>query len=241
MEYEGERLRVIYEGYENRGAYLQKWNPSNPANRVGRLQLKADLKQTLLADLPEISTARILDAGCGTGQFLGLLAELGAQPANMLGVDLLEKHIVTATRIYPLMRFVVADLRTLPFASRTFDLVVCSTLFSSILDDAVAHGVASEIRRVLKPTGSILWYDIRYKNPTNSAVRPWTRQRISRLYPDGQTKLRTSRLLPPLARTLGPLTGVLYPLLHRIPLLRSNFLGVIHFRGGSREIGPVKS
>ena len=63
-----------------------------------------------------------------------------------------------------------ADLRAgdasrLPWPDASFDLVLQSTVFSSILDSDMRRAVAAEMRRVLKPGGLILWYDFFYNNP----------------------------------------------------------------------------
>jgi hypothetical protein len=91
----------------------------------------------------------------------------------------------------------------------------------------MAHNVAREACRVLKPGGAVLWYDFRYNNPWNPHVRGITRQQIHQLFPGLEMDLRTITLLPPLARHLGRMTPILYPLLAAIPPLRTHYLGLL--------------
>jgi hypothetical protein len=100
-------------------------------------------------------------------------------------------------------------------------------MFTSILDDTAAGRVAGEIHRVLRPGGAIGWYDFRLNNPRNRQVRGMTRALIEQLFPGYGWRLQTASLLPPLARRLGPCTGLLFPALVSIPLLRSHYVGLL--------------
>lgn len=73
----------------------------------------------------------------------------------------------------------------------------------------------------------MIWYHFRYNNPTNPNVRGMTKRLIRRFFPDFRMKLHSITLLPPLARRLGRLTPVLYPVLAAIPPLRTHYLGVL--------------
>jgi hypothetical protein len=99
----------------------------------------------------------------------------------------------------------------------------------------MAHNVAKEVCRVLKdpdlesrkPGGVVLWYDFRYNNPWNPHTRRMTRQYIRQFFPDFKLRLRAITLLPPVARRLGDLTPLLYPLLAFVPFLRTHYLGLL--------------
>ena len=96
----------------------------------------------------------------------------------------------------------------------------------------MARNVAAELVRVLKPGGGILWYDFRVNNPRNPHVCGQTIAHIRHLFPQLQTDLRTVTLLPPLARRLGRTTGALYPVLARLPWLRTHYIGLIQLQLG---------
>ena len=101
------------------------------------------------------------------------------------------------------------------------------TVFSSILDEAMARNVAREIGRVLKQGGAVVWHDLRYPNPWNPTVRAMTKRRIRELFPSFELKPELIYLLPPIARRLGRFTDWTYPMLASISVLRSHYSGLL--------------
>lgn len=94
---------------------------------------------------------RVLDAGCGFGQWSVALAETCG---HVDGVDVSADRIRGATRVarpFANVTFQCAGLADLPFDDETFDAVLC---YSTIYYTDVRRGVA-EMARVLKPGGSI--------------------------------------------------------------------------------------
>ncbi len=90
----------------------------------------------------------ILDIGCGTGAMLDELSPFGA----VVGADFATEALGFCRERgdhYPLTR---ADVRRLPFADGSFDVVTAMDIIEHIDDDKAA---ASEIRRVLKPGGRL--------------------------------------------------------------------------------------
>jgi ubiquinone/menaquinone biosynthesis C-methylase UbiE len=156
-----------------------------------------------------------------------MVISLGANPALCYGVDLMAERVEEARRLHPTINFRTGNAERLDFPADEFDLVVLSTLISSILDDSMRHAIAVEAERVLKPGGAVLWYDIRYPSPTNRNVRRVSRREVHGLFPRLHVSLRTVTLLPPLARRLGWVTPILYPTLASVPVLRSHLVGLI--------------
>ena len=66
----------------------------------------------------------LLEVGCGTGHFTGLLAQSGF---DVFGVDLAPAMIGQAKHRFPALPFVLADAHQLPFLARAFDVVVYIT------------------------------------------------------------------------------------------------------------------
>jgi SAM-dependent methyltransferase len=224
---EEQRIRNAYARYDSDPSERAKRDPSNRGLQIMREERDQALRR-LLASMSLPSRERLcIDIGCGDGSTLGWLSELGAEREGLVGVDILENRIALARELQPGIRFehVVPD--RLPFADQSFALALAFTLFSSILDDSLAEGVAQEIGRLLRPGGSILWYDTRYANPGNRDVRGVSKRAISRLFPNFQVALRSITLLPPLARRLGAFSDALYPVLAQVPPLRARYIGVI--------------
>ena len=116
-----------------------------------------------------------------------------------------------ARQRYPVYHFAHANAEQLEFEAVTFDFVLLFTVMSSILDEKMANNVAREIRRVLKPGGAVVWYDLRYSNPINTNVRGLNRSAIRALFPRFAINVRTVTVLPPLGRRLGAGDGPALP------------------------------
>ena len=97
---------------------------------------------------------RLLDAGCGTGGFLGWASVIGA-PDRLCGVDASSAAIALAQRRVPAAELSVAEVRELPFETAGFDLVALNDVLQHIYEDEVAESL-KEVRRVLAPGGVLL-------------------------------------------------------------------------------------
>lgn len=169
----------------------------------------------------------ICEVGCGTGQWLVDLVQWGADPARIAGIDLDAGRLEEARRRLPAADLRVGDAAELPWPEASFDLVLQSTVFTSILDEGLKRRVASEMRRVLRPGGRILWYDFFRNNPSNPQVRGVGAAQIRSLFPGCRIELRRVTLAPPVARAAVPVSWMLALALEKIPLLRTHYLGVI--------------
>jgi SAM-dependent methyltransferase len=150
-----------------------------------------------------IAQASIADIGCGNGNWLLEFLQWGAVAANLHGIDLLAGRIAYARERLPGVDLRCGDARNLPWPDRSFDLVTQFTVFSSIPDTRVQAAVASEMLRVLRPGGRILWYDCRYSNPSRAAVGGLNRNDIRKLFPSCSIQFAGTTLVPPLARAVA--------------------------------------
>jgi ubiquinone/menaquinone biosynthesis C-methylase UbiE len=150
-----------------------------------------------------IAEASIADVGCGNGQWLLEFLQWGAVAANLYGIDLIAGRIAYARERLPGADLRWGDAAHLPWRDGSFDLVTQFTVFSSILDTQVQAEVAAEMLRVLRPGGRILWYDCRYSNPSNAAVRGLDRTDIRKLFPSCSIQFAGTTLVPPLSRPIA--------------------------------------
>lgn len=224
------RLQDVYAGYDTSPAVRRRWSGDN----VGNLRMLGE-RNRALAQMLASRTGRplresiVLDAGSGWGHALAWLAGLGVPTANMTGVDLMANRVTSAQAAYEGITFIQGDMATFDRPDKTFDLVICSTLFSSIRDAATAVKVAANVRRILRDDGAVVWYDIRYPNPWNRNVMSMRRSRIRRLFPDLSLRLRSITLVPQVSRRLGRAVG-LYPVLAAVPPLRTHLAGLLEAR-----------
>ena len=110
---------------------------------------------------------RALDLAGGTGDIAFALADRGA---SVVGLDVTHRMVelarakgVTSTSA---ARFVTGDMMSLPFADATFDLV---TTGYGIRNVPRIETALSEIRRVLRPGGTLLSLD--FNRPERAFVR----------------------------------------------------------------------
>ena len=223
---ETDRIARAYRDRDTRA--MARWDLRNAGNQRILSERRRLVRQLLQGEgwLP-IGDRRILDVGSGSGAELAWFRELGAAESNLAGIDLLPERVQAAQRAFPNVEFRAGNAEHLPFPDRSFDLVVAYTVFSSILDPAMATNVASEIGRVMRPGGGLLWYDFRYNSPANPNVRGVSGARVRELFPDLKGQLLAVTLLPPIARRLGVLTPVAYSALVLVPPLRSHLLGLL--------------
>ena len=77
----------------------------------------------------------------------------------------------------------LGDASALPWEDASFDLVLQSMMFSSILDAGVRAAAARELARVLAPGGLLLSYDFFTGSPGNPNVRGLRRRELARAVP----------------------------------------------------------
>ncbi len=144
--FEGGQIQTHEEIFTS-GAYVHDFHPESEANPFA-----ADYARKRAAVIEAVSGAdqQVLDLGGGMGR---------------MSIPLSSRHFVTLTDISPQMlelarpyaterlRLRVADARSLPFADRSFDYVLCIDLLPHI---PVPEQLLAEARRVLKPGGFLI-------------------------------------------------------------------------------------
>ncbi|HSW58159.1 MAG TPA: class I SAM-dependent methyltransferase [Dehalococcoidales bacterium] len=107
----------------------------------------------ILALLPEVKEARVLDLGCGAGELCRRLIKLGAR--SVIGVDISQNMLDLAAQDAPAgISFLKQPMEDLQFPPSSFDLVVSSLAFHYVADlQALFHN----IHVWLKPGGVFLF------------------------------------------------------------------------------------
>ena len=171
---------------------------------------------------------KILEVGCGSGFWLREFIKWGARPENLVGLDLMPDRIEECRRLCPGGVTVhCSNASSLESPCESFDLVLQSTVFSSVLDAAIKQQMADEMLRVLRHEGIILWYDFFMNNPNNSDVQGIDRNEIRALFPKCKITCSRITLAPPLARLLAPHARTVCEILARLRILDTHLLAVI--------------
>jgi malonyl-CoA O-methyltransferase len=119
-------------------------------------------QQAVMALLPPVANLTAADVGCGTGRYLRLLRARGA--GRLVGIDrcaAMLAHVEDAA-------VVQGDIRALPLATASVDIVVSGLALN---DDAELATAVGELGRVLRPGGVVVYSAL---HPRGAAAR-WTR------------------------------------------------------------------
>lgn len=96
---------------------------------------------------------KILDLGCGNGRYFPLFER---KNVDYIGIDNSEELIRIAREKYPQAKFQVANALNLPFPNNYFDKVYSIALLHHIPSDEFRIKSLKEIKRVLKPKGTLI-------------------------------------------------------------------------------------
>jgi len=104
-------------------------------------------------NLSSDAACSILDFGCGTGDFLGLVSNAGSG-SQLLGIDSSGPFITRASEKYPNINFVCEKFDgKLNLPDAAFDLIVTIDVIECISDK---NAMIDEFHRILKPGGTVL-------------------------------------------------------------------------------------
>jgi len=224
---EESRIQEVYERRRIDKGGLYSWF------NKGHLYMVQEVERALLillskSGIDSLEGKAILDIGCGSGSWIQEFLKLGAAPENLAGVDLLEWRIDAARRSCPAgIRLKCGSAEKLDFSDRSFDVVTQFVVFSSILDSNMKQQVASEMLRVLKDDGFIIWYDFFVRDPRNKNVKGIDKNALRQLFPGCQIELRRITLAPPLVRLIAPRSWLLCYALEKLKLFDTHYLGFI--------------
>jgi SAM-dependent methyltransferase len=178
---------------------------------------------------------RVLELGCGTGEFTRRIAPAGVR---LVALDLSEDLLKRAcAKVGGMAGFVRGNAQMLPFADGTFDAVYgCSILHHLDLEVALR-----EVRRVLRPGGRLVFSEPNLVNPqvllmfTCAPLKPhfgvspdemaFTRRTITRLLRRlGFTRYEVVHfdfVHPAIPSSLLPIVERVVERLERVPLVRA--------------------
>jgi ubiquinone/menaquinone biosynthesis C-methylase UbiE len=125
-----------------------------------RRQALVPLRAALLGHKGGANAARLLDLGCGTGEFLRE-AKRNYPRLAVTGLDLSAPYLKVAERRlanWSRVDLVEAPAEAIPAPDASFDIVTALYLLHE-LPGRVRRAVAAEIRRVLRPGGTLILVD----------------------------------------------------------------------------------
>tara|TARA_Y100001970_G_C14215893_1_gene849618 strand:- start:1134 stop:1985 length:852 start_codon:yes stop_codon:yes gene_type:complete len=117
---------------------------------VARIKDKTLMK--LLKHIHPIDKLSVLDIGCGSGRYVKILSDLGA---NVTGIDISRSIIERCKHKFPNITFFNSSLQKFDQELYKFDLILSSTTLQHIPDNEKKVAF-KKISRLLKDSGSLL-------------------------------------------------------------------------------------
>ena len=140
----------------------------------------------------------------GTGT-LAFFQSAGFELEHLGGIDLVDDRIEQARVRLPAARLFVANAADIPFADRSFDVTLQTTMLSSITNPDVRTLVAAEMVRVTRSGGVLISWDIRKAGTRNPHLVSIDEAETRRLFgAAGQLEMFQSGISLRIASRVGP-------------------------------------
>jgi arsenite methyltransferase len=148
------------------------------SSRVGKVRERERLLDTLTWRGDE----QVLDLGCGRGLML-IGAARRLRTGRAIGVDLWRTEDLGGNSpaaaqanaaiegVADRVRFETADMRALPLASASIDVVLSQAAVHNIVEASGRRQALEEVARVLRPGGTVLLADIRHLDEYAEVLR----------------------------------------------------------------------
>ena len=223
----GSETDAVRARYARRAPHDARYSLTRPAALMAMQERqRAMLRLFARRGLTDLASLRLLEVGSGGGGNLLELLLLGFVPEHLAGIELLpERHAAARARLPSTLGLTCGDASTASVDDASVDIVLVSTVFSSLLDGPFQQRLATAMWRWVKPGGGVLWYDFTVDNPHNADVRGVPLARIRALFPQARLEHRRVTLAPPIARAVCRVHPALYPVFNVLPPLRTHVLG----------------
>jgi SAM-dependent methyltransferase len=140
------------------GRFLPSFNPDGVFFSAWLYPLLRSVWQTKLQHLSNEHSLRLLDIGCGSGNYYeGFVMSDLARFIDYTGIDIAEGNIENCRTLYPERNWIVGDICALSVPSQSFDIVLVSRVFEYLPIEQLAKA-ANEVTRVTKKKAIINFF-----------------------------------------------------------------------------------
>jgi len=213
---------------QNMGGYRASASLLQPHRYMAHQEKEREFLKILSRfDFAAIQSKTLLEIGAGFGANILQFLRWDFLPENMTANDCMPDRCAHARKILPTsIRVIERNALDLDLPENSFDIILASTVFTSILDREFQQRLAIKIWSLVKPGGAVLWYDFVFDNPDNPDVKGVPRRRVLELFPQAKVSvLRKVTLAPPIARAVCRLHPRLYSAFNLFPFLRTHLVG----------------
>lgn len=150
-----DRCAQHYQDPRMKMAYYKDGATGEPVSMETLQAIHEDVWKKLRPD----AQSTLLDVGSGIGLFVQAFQK---RLRRIVGTDISFHMMKDAAAINPRGIFLQCDVCSLPFSSKSFDRLLCYSVFHYLPDEIHAQKTIDEFRRVVKNAGSILIGDVLY-------------------------------------------------------------------------------
>lgn len=219
-------IEKVFDAYDRRknNDRVQKNQQNFYFNHFAQSERELKYNEIIKSRFKTLETVKFLEIGAGVGNNIYFFKKIGLAWDNIFANELLPDRFIELKRNFPDINTIEGDACKIPFENNSFDIILQSTVFTSILDIETKINLANKMWSLLKPSGIILWYDFQFDNPNNRDVKGICKKEVIELF-KGARKVDFHKvtLAPPIGRRVKKL----YPFLNIFPFLRTHYIGVI--------------
>lgn len=223
-------IKNILERYERRDSLPRdKYDPASPWILMIEQEKERKLTRLLRKNgIFPFQDKKLIEIGCGFGQNLLMFQKMGFDSKNLTAIELIESRYLKAKEMLSSsITLLLGDASEVELPNNQYDIAFQSMVFSSILDDNLRKKMAERLFSIIKPGGSILWYDFIVNNPYNKEIRKINQKELRTIFPKSEIQILRITLAPPLARIIAKKYQSLYTIFNRLSFLRSHILCLI--------------
>lgn len=137
-----ELKEIVKRDYNREDAWRMRQNPN---------LYWLETEKSIVSQMLPRKAARVLDIGCGRGDYLGMLAQVSREVVALDFADILLKDAQKKSNP-KVTDYILGDATSLPFAADSFDLVLAAQVIAHIPNP---DAFLQEINRVLKKARKI--------------------------------------------------------------------------------------
>ncbi len=184
-------IRAVQKHYAEELPLGERWSDltyiyslRHPIGNYHRERIRRALLTLLNRQKIVLDHLTFLDIGCGTGDWLRVLAELRGTVQGMYGIDLAASSLRRSVQINAQIAVNLGDARRLPYPTEAFTWVSQFLAFEHLLANEDLQTACKEMARVCAPGGWMLWYDLLPLQSTYQ--RGFTQSEVQQLFPEFQ-------------------------------------------------------
>jgi ubiquinone/menaquinone biosynthesis C-methylase UbiE len=139
----------------------------------------------------------VLDLGCGTGRFIPSLAPLAKK---YIAVDISGNQLEIARQkveSYPNVELIKASAHRIPLDSNLIDVVMANWFIGSIHDLELRENILKEIKRIIKPNGSIYFAENGIGGKFKNVIKNSYGKKKTKIKPDWLKEMGFKKVFSP--------------------------------------------